>query len=660
MPSTFVKTRYDQRWLGIALKGIELALIVGFSIWLTWPYLGGTPRTDRPAGLDFVVSIQGRYFWDHVRECGSCALWNGDVAGGTPALLDTSTDMLHPLVAIPVLLLGVLEGSRVAVTLVIILSGLSSWWLAYLLRTGWLARLFAGGLGVAGGHITGRLDYGLVVLMTSIATASLLVPAAILFSRHLDRRSTATLGVLLGVTAISGQAYIQVGVLLLSPAVLLLVAHRSSTWKLILLRLIQAGALGTMLAATLLLPVVRYHRILDKDQDPYFSRSQPFKFVPLNLIIDNRSYFSSSIFKQAGFPAWHSNYIGWIAILFALLGVGRLWNQSRREALFLGVLAVGALWLGSGELFKWIAGQSSLGELQSTAVKLRTTSNIANLAVPPIIGLAACGVDRVYTYLDRSPKVRLHISTRADRTKRPVLFGFGFLVAIPVILCLHDVARSARQWNGFNSIDSTPIPHLAESLQSPELRWVNGNSMTVDLAFYGLQNGLKLGNQWQPWRIDPSRNPGPGVWASIEGPIPGTHRVEGPPGMDLYVPNDGNPYARVRLPTGQDTNCSATGRGAHIDIACPAVAAGPLTVQERYVDGWSAVVNGQPVDLVDRDGWLGLELPEGSSSIELRFHSPFFRSSLMLTALGILWAIWWIIFPKRYMLAPPRSRHTGR
>jgi len=628
-----------------ALLVFEIALVIGFAAWVTWPYLGGTPKTVLPAGGDYVVSIQGRYFWEHVRECGTCALWNGDLAGGSPALIDTSSDLLHPMVAIITLLFGVAEGSRILVALTVIVSALGSWWLAYLLQTSTLARVFAGCLGAAGGHMTGRLSFGLVVLMTSIATASLLVPALVLFGRNPDRRHTAVTGALLGVTLVSGQAYIQIGVLLLSPALLLLLIRRGYTWKLVLLRLGQIGAMAILLSALLLLPVLHFHAVIDKDFDPYFSRSQPFRYVPLNLVIDRLDYFSSSMFKEAGFPAWHVNYIGWIPIIFAIVGIAPLWRRSKNETLFLGALVFGALWLGSGDLFKWVSAHPSLGELHEQAVRLRTTSNIANLAVPPIIGFSACGIAWGQRKLDRLMYFRFSLISRRDDARRVVMVGLGLVLFIPIFFSVHDVFQSARQWNRLIETSTTPFPAITSALRSPELRWVNGSNMTSELSFFGLENGLKLGNQWQPWHIQPTRSPVPAVIVSNGGQPEGTQLIDTPPGLQAYAVDGGNPYARVSVSNGQGVNCRATGRGAKIDVVCPPGTSGSLTIQERFVDGWTASITGTSVPIVDHDGWIGTDLPMGAQLIEFRFHSPYLRSSFLLTILGVIWVVWWIALP---------------
>jgi hypothetical protein len=639
-----------------ALLVFEIALVIGFAAWVTWPYLGGTPKTVLPAGGDYVVSIQGRYFWEHVRECGTCALWNGDIAGGSPALIDTSSDLLHPMVAIITLLFGVAEGSRILVALTVIVSALGSWWLAYLLQTSTVARIFAGCLGAAGGHMTGRLSFGLVVLMTSIATASLLVPALILLGRNPDRRNTAITGALLGVTLVSGQAYIQIGVLLLSPAMLLLFIRRGYTWKLVLLRLGQMGAMALLLSALLLLPMLHFHAFIDKDFDPYFSRSQPFRYVPLNLVIDRLDYFSSSMFKEVGFPAWHVNYIGWIPIIFAIAGIAPLWRRSKNETLFCGALVFGALWLGSGDLFKWIGAHPSFGELREHVVRLRTTSNIANLAVPAIIGFSACGIAWGQRKLDRLMRFRFSLASQRHGAKRVVQVGLGLALIVPLFFSVHDVFQSARQWNRFIETTTTPFPAVTSALRSPELRWVNGSDLSFELSFFALENGLKLGNQWQPWRIQPPRSPLPAVIVSNSGQPEGTQLIDTPPGLQAYAVDGGNPYARVSDSNGQGVNCRATGRGAKIDVACPQNAFGPLTIQERFVDGWTASIAGDSVPIVDHDGWIGIDLPVGAPEIELRFHSPYLRSSLLLTILGAIWVIWWIAFPGFLSLDGSRMR----
>lgn len=627
------------------LRFSDLGFVIAFAVWISKPFLWAQPWSVRPAGGDYTVSVQGRFFWDRVQECGLCALWNGNIRGGSPALIDTSSDFLHPIAAIPTILLGVVDGSRISIVACVMLSALGSWWLASVLGTGWLARSYAGCLGAAGGHLLGRLDFGLVVLMTSIATASLLVPASITFARRLDRRRTAVLGSLLGATVISGQAYVQVGVVLLAPLILILFAQRRHIWRLATLRLLQVATLAFFLASLVLLPTMHYYHLIGKDLDPYFSRAQPFQFVLRNLVIGDRSYFESPTFRgDQGFPAWYSNYIGWVAIVFAIIGVASLWRQSRHEALFLVTTTLGALWLGSSALFIWISSVPALEPLHETVQQLRTASNIANLAVPPLIGLSACGVEWTKHRLDQRFRLRLTLKFPTTQIRPRLTIGLGLLVIVPVFASIDAVVESSQQWLRFEG-NVSPSSELASALRSDELRWIELSNPDPAIILAGLENDLDLADAWRPWRIEPERLPDPAIVLSLDSDLAGFHRIPAPTDIAVLARDDGNPYARLQSANGDVVDCVARGLGGRISVTCPAGIAGELVVQQRYVDGWTAET-GSSLPVRDQDGWLTTTLDGSGQPVEFRYRSPYFRSSLALTAAGTLWALWWICFPE--------------
>ncbi len=94
----------------------ELSLIAA----LTWLY--AHPLLDLradtvPIGREFVSSIHVYHFWTRLRDCGACALWNGSIQGGYPALAELHAGILHPVAAVLVLLLATL-GAMWAIYLV--------------------------------------------------------------------------------------------------------------------------------------------------------------------------------------------------------------------------------------------------------------------------------------------------------------------------------------------------------------------------------------------------------------------------------------------------------------------------------------------------------------------------------------------------------------
>ncbi|HEY8476548.1 MAG TPA: hypothetical protein VIN09_06760, partial [Chloroflexota bacterium] len=56
-----------------------------------------------------------------------------------------------------------------------------------------------------------------------------------------------------------------------------------------------------------------------KDTDPQFRSAQPFAFVPLNLVINDRAFYTSDALQKFPYPHLYVNFIGWVPLLLALL-----------------------------------------------------------------------------------------------------------------------------------------------------------------------------------------------------------------------------------------------------------------------------------------------------------------------------------------------------
>ena len=194
----------------------------------------------------------------------------------------------------------------------------------------------------------------------------------------------------------------------------------------------------------------------------------------------------------------------------------------------------------------------------------------------------------------------------------------------------------------------TSDPKLAivrELGQTTEMQWVGGIPMTGQLALLALDNGLKLGNQWQPWWINPALSPEPSIWITDGEQPASSHRVDESQGTNVFAANDGNVYAVLETASGHQIACSAVGRGAQIDVACPNSAGGTLSVQEQALKGWEIFLDGQDANLDTNAGWIAVDLPQDVQQISFRFHSPYLRTSILLLIVGILWGAWWLIAP---------------
>jgi hypothetical protein len=615
------------------------------------------PRSYVPTGGDYGVSIFGRFFWDDVRACGTCALWRGAFLGGNPSFLDVSSDLFHPVAAIPSIVWGTLYGSRVTVTLTFMLAGISMWWLAQVLETGTLARLTAGLLGITGGYLTGRLQHGLVVMALSVVTASFLLPAMLLLFRNPTRRHAALVGFFGGLTALSGQAYIQIAMVCLAPIFAILFFSNLPAYQVIFRRLLQAAAMALSIASVQLLPTLHWWGRLGKDTDFNFPRAQDFRFVATNLVINDWDFYNTPILdREGGYPGLYSNYIGWVALILAVIGLIALAQRSKSSAAFLGMFILGALWLSSGMLFIWLSRWNGHWGLQTFAAGIRTPSNIANLAVPAIIGLVSVGIQYLLDAARRWHRFRLHLRFGAHTV--PVTLSLAIFVPILAFVMVRNVANERRHWMGLEDWNNNAESQIGAALESPELRWISDYSYNPRLLILADRYHLKIGNATRPWWIDDKFVPL--AWGVLGTQDPPAGYVETfIDGVPVLVHRAGNPYARILTNGGHELTCAANGRGGHIQIHCPGGSSGTLLVSERAFPGWVAAVDGEQA-VVDLDGaWLEIDVPNGASVIDLTFNARLFWVGVALSAIGISWAIWWLARPGFLTFRPiqPRGAH---
>ncbi|MFN0028938.1 MAG: hypothetical protein ACKV2O_17385 [Acidimicrobiales bacterium] len=163
-----------------------------------------------------------------------------------------------------------------------------------------------------------------------------------------------------------------------------------------------------------------------------------------------------------------------------------------------------------------------------------------------------------------------------------------------------------------------------------------------DLAVF--ENPAYQGEAWWERPLPPGATPGPEGWTGtridIESPAvqhvrPGVLRLN-----IAVVPSEaGGPTTTPAEATITNNNAEASAK----DAAATASAATPtlsaratLVIAEQWDPGWSATVDGQPVD-VQRAGpmRMGLDIPTGTRLVELRYHAVGLRPGLILAVVAV-------------------------
>ncbi len=603
-------TRFFQREKAIFAQGgrfgylLELLPVLFLTSFVTGPYLDFRPNYF-PVGYEFNLVTVSHYIWNFLPECGSCVLWNGLLNGGMPAFAELHGAVLHPLVIISTLLWGVINGSKIIVFCSLLVSGIAIWWLAKELGASRISRIWISLFGVIGGHVVGRLEAGNIVLVLSIAFATLIFPMVLRLNRAPTRRNMAYLAILLSMTWLSGQGYIQVGLVAAwFPAFLYLLydraTHRQEKWILFG----KALALSGLICAVLFLPAAHFMSAIDKFTMDGFKDLQPLKYIPLNLVISDRELYRHTFLGMDGFPYEHLLFIGWIPVIFAVISIFFIQKQADKKPHFTLFISI----LLTLIITSW-GFSSFFNNFFPILSKLRALSVATALMVPPILALAAMGLDRL-----AECEWPLVISKKEAQNTAGNILSTKWLILVPIlVISIVDLNSFSKNYITLRHVE-VPKSEI-NFVQLVETQWVNPPNQDWFPTLLNEKRKLILTDRPWVWKdryrlygyVDLVPNPNND---EIKG------RVSRQKNFDVVMRPE-ETYASIQTETGS-TDCRANSSGGNIDVSCNNTSPGTLIVREYQWSGWTAWRDGKRVNLLGGD-WLSVEAPAGNHVYSFRF-----------------------------------------
>lgn len=616
---------------------VELMILAGWAIWFASPYLNFDPQVQ-PSGADYFLTVNFHHVWTRFRECGLCFFWNGGLNGGSPAFADLFPSSWHPLVMITTLGWGVVNGSKIALCGIFFMAGLAQWWLARVLGLGWLARMWSAMLAVVAGNVAGRMQMGWFGVALATASAAMVFPPLIRVALTGSRRSAVLLGILLASAAVAGQGYLQFGLGLLLPLTLILLPWGKPNFRLVVKRYFQACVLAFLFAAPFLLTFALNFSQITKVADVNFGGIQSFTFIPLSFVANDPRFYGTPILNMVEFPALYVNYIGWMAVLLALVGVrlARAGNEAR-VMFFLLLVAMGAVVAASLEPRQFLDNLFPKSWLGYQLMSLRSSPVIAGLAVLPVLGIAAIGVDRLYAKL----AVELQIGLKSVSGVRPWVFTLNWLLVIPLLWGIWNVKQVTQGWVRTDSL-SPNVARVIAALRTPTLEWVNfpwGEPAYLETA---MAKGLKIAGYplawgWKDRPVPDALLQAENKWmpkdTELVGSIPDVR------GVKLYRATSDQEYAEVEHDSGESSICAAHGDAGDIDVHCETTQPGILVVKENNWSGWNAAVDGYSAG-IGFDRWIRIALPAGKHNIQLRYRPWEGILGIVLLGLGCVWSVY--------------------
>jgi hypothetical protein len=632
--------------------GLELTLLALWTLYLLRNYFD-FDRLMIPQGREYFVFIENHYMWERARECGPCAMWNGSFRGGFPAFVDVHNSMLYPPVIVASYIWGALNGTKAALIFTFFVAGFAQWWLGKVLGLGRIACVWSGAMAIAAGGLAGRMENGGVPIIISAACFALLFPPAIQLSRDGKRRTAALLGFIIGLALLSGHGYFQIAFPILSPLFLIFIIGNPLGVKLLIKRYLLATVIGVLIAAPFIVPFLHFYPSFEKRT--MLEGPQSFAYVPLNLVIGETEFVRLKALDTAPFPYFYVNYIGWTAVIFAVIGGYALWRRGQHRLFsFLVFWSVGALWISSSMPVEWVRRVVSEGNpLYQFVLGVRHPSQFAELAIPTILALSAIGVDSL---LKRRP-TGVHLEFQVDKStdpRRTLRLDLRWLLVIPLVFALSDVnAFSSR----FLTLARQPIAEMEpvfEALETSDLQWVGTPFGEEYWMGQALEHDIKVPHTALAWMWKGKTIPRPVLQANRpENDPPKEMDKIGTAGkFDMYAPVPGNEYAAVTHAGGTRTICSAQGTGGNLNVTCDLSQPGRLEIKENYYSGWKATLKGDSLDVSassgstfnftgdsievsDSSGWISVDLPAGKSTVELRYRPWDVPAGIVLMMVGL-------------------------
>jgi hypothetical protein len=270
------------------------------------------------------------------------------------------------------------------------------------------------------------------------------------------------------------------------------------------------------------------------------------------------------------------------------------------------------------------------------AAGVRNPAQIAGLAVPTILGLAAIGLDQLLH--KKWPSIHLEFNDDPKGSSYLPL-DLRWLLAIPLVLALKDAQNYGKNWV-LVAPHNPSIAKLNMALRTPDLQWVNppfGEHFYIESA---VAMGLKMYTGIQTWFWKDHQYPEPVLEANYMGPPPGMSEYQIVEGIPIYKAPPGREYAVVRFDSGEPaTVCTARGTGGDIDVTCDIPVDGVLTIKENRWAGWRATIAGRNAPLL-KGQWLAVELPAGRHTIWFRYRPWDAPLGIILSILGLALAVY--------------------
>jgi hypothetical protein len=345
-------------WSGVLIRPAEATAPVGIRVgsrsfvveWLLiglavfgfcGAFLNLAPTAALPGNESQVFQTIGWVLVNGLKS-GALPLWNPYIRSGVPFAGDPMLYIFNPLVSLPLLWLGVLDGFKLALFLSFLAAAWGMWYLGKVLGFSAPARLWTALMFAFAGPAVARFYQGQYLFVFGFAWIPWAMAGILAALRTRRRRHTALALVALALLFFSGNVYyayyLLVLVILLSPCLVL--SRRPALhidWRRVQI-LALLGVVAAGLIAIQFLPLAEFWPRITKATNRDLTDSQTFQQVLLDYTSSdpNRPDAVATTLTREEFYA----YIGWWPFIALALLPLALWKRERRPILLFGLMVV--------------------------------------------------------------------------------------------------------------------------------------------------------------------------------------------------------------------------------------------------------------------------------------------------------------------------------
>ena len=641
------------------VTALELALLI-LAVWVFCSaFLDLGEQTRLPGNEAGVVQSLDYVLFNALRDTGKFPLWNSALRTGLPYIADPLLHAYNPLVALPVLILGVQDGFKLALFLSFLVAALGMWFLGKALGMGRIVRLWMALTFVFAGQPVARFFQGHYTFVLGFAWIPWIVAGLFLAVRTRQRLYVALTALALGLLFVSGNvhyAFYMLSAVLLFALVTLIDLHPRKPY--LTLRKPQILPVVWLLLLAIGLAAVQLFPLAQAWSKAAVVPDLPGSHTLKQIILDYTSKDPARPDAWEALPAREEYYayIGLVPFLALPLLPLAFWKREKRFLAFLMLLFVLViLWVDLPDL----PGGSTLVNLHFL-LPFRYLLRALVLGSFALIILAGFGMDTAWKLLQRS----LHPASAGRGAQLRLyfaqveLFVLGGLMVIGVF-DLYSTHRPYVKSQPDNRAVYGLASWLHQKVPTDVYVRVNPNNVWYEAV---LSNRLRLIEPWYPlgelhqygndpaqrpvrarpnYLIQPSDQP----LAEYMAPFP-VLQMEG---YSLYDLPHSLPYV-FSVSQSVLNQGSQAGELFREDIIPQTwVTTGPNTLEsiaagnpgDRLVvlatnyPGWQVRVDGQAKTLLRQDGYLAVETLPGVHKYEFAFRPSSFYLGLLISLVSL-------------------------